>query len=229
MANKLLDLAKTKLGCGYVWGSQGEEKELTSEILNNYIKTFGRNRYVFHDSQGVVDASKWLGKQVFDCSGLIVYCLRQLGYIKANQDYNAEMFYNQLCTPITQKELKEGDLVFIKNENGEINHIGVYADNGMVVEAMGTRYGVMMGHLDRFNLFGRLKFEGLDVVVDSPAPDIVFVKTKVTYNGKEIQLDEKLINLKGRIQIPVRKIVEALGFVVRYNPDTDTVEITDYP
>ena len=163
MVNRLLELAKTKLGCGYVWGSDGEHEVLTQEDLNNYIKTHGRNHYVFNDSQGVVDASKWIGKQCFDFSGLIVYCLRKLGYINQNQDYNAEMFLSQLCTTVAYKDLKEGDLVFIKNEKNEINHIGIYAGDGKVVEAIGTRWGVCYGHIERFNLFGRLKFEGLNV------------------------------------------------------------------
>jgi hypothetical protein len=155
--NKLLELAKTKLGAGYVWGSQGET--LTAEKLQWFKNTFGPSHYVFNDNQGTVDASKWIGKQVFDCSGLVLWCLQQLGLIGAKQDYNAEMFYNQLCIPVTKAELKEGDLVFIKTQSGEISHIGIYKGNGDTVEAMSTRYGVTTGHIERFNLFGRLNFK----------------------------------------------------------------------
>lgn len=159
--NKLLELAKTKLGCGYVWGAQGEM--LTEEKLAWFKNTFGESHYVFQDSQGIVDAGKWINKQVFDCSGLILWCLQQLGYIPNNQDYNAEMFYNQLCKAITKAELKEGDLIFIKTGVGEIEHIGIYEFDGKTVEAMSTRCGVVEGNVDRFNLFGRLKFDGLEV------------------------------------------------------------------
>ena len=170
--NKLLELAKTKLGCGYVWGSQGEILSLNK--LNELKDTFGANHYVFQDSQGTVYAGKWLDKQVFDCSGLILWCLQQLGYISKDQDYNAEMFYTELCNPISKSELQPGDLVFIKTTYGEINHIGIYAGDGKTVEAKSTRLGVVQDNVNRFNLFGRLKFKGLEV------------EEMVTKNWKEI-------------------------------------------
>lgn len=163
MANKLLKLAQTKLDpqCGYVWGSQGEM--LTAEKLQWFKNTFGASHYKFSDSHGVVDAAKWIGCQVFDCSGLVLWCLQELGFIKKTLDYNADMFYRQLCTKVTRAELKPGDLVFVEDPNDSditIEHIGIYAGNNRVVHAQGTRYGVVKTALyDNFNYFGRLKFD----------------------------------------------------------------------
>ncbi|HEX9061110.1 MAG TPA: peptidoglycan endopeptidase, partial [Clostridia bacterium] len=79
--NKLLALARTKLGCGYVWGCQGEI--LTPQLLNTLKNKYGAQHYELGNG---VSASKWVGSQVFDCSGLIVWCLNELGFIAAGQD-----------------------------------------------------------------------------------------------------------------------------------------------
>lgn len=158
VTNRLVALAATLIGCGYVWGAQGET--LTPEKLKEFINDFGAKFYKFEDSQGVVDAAHWLGKQCFDCSGMILWCLQQLGFIPKDQDYNAEMFFTQLCTPIGYRELQPGDLLFRRSASGEIVHIAIYAGDGKTIEAMGTRYGVVIGDgsSNSFNLFGRLKF-----------------------------------------------------------------------
>lgn len=88
---KYLELAKSKIGCGYVYGPQGQT--MTAALLNTLISTFGIVHYEFHNSSGSVNANKWIGKQCFDCSGLIVWILQQMGLIKANQDYMAAALY----------------------------------------------------------------------------------------------------------------------------------------
>jgi cell wall-associated NlpC family hydrolase len=151
--NKLLALATTKIGCGYVWGAQGEM--ITDQKLKWFEDTFGVSHYVFKN----VNASKWIGKQAFDCSGLVLWCLQQLGVLANNRDYSAAGFYTELCTPITKTQLVPGDLAFCKNSSG-IYHIAIYAGNNKTVEAKSTSYGVVSGTLNSgFNVFGRLKLK----------------------------------------------------------------------
>lgn len=150
--SKLLELAKTKIGCGYVWGAMGEI--LTPEKLQWFKDVLGASHYDFNG----VSASKWLNMQVFDCSGLIQWCLSELGEITGAKVSAAYFYYNK-CIPIAYSDLQEGDLVFIKGSD-DINHIGIYAGNGQTVEAMGTAYGVVYGNVSRFNLFGRLREGG---------------------------------------------------------------------
>ena len=52
---------------------------------------------------------------------------------------------------------------------------------------------------------------------------------KVTYNGKEVKFDEQLINYKGRIQIPLRKVIEIFGKVIRWDEENKTAKISDLP
>ena len=90
---------------------------------------------------------------MFDCSGLIVWALQKLGSV--NGDYFARDLYANLCVPISKNELKSGDLCFEKKDT--ITHVGIY-DNGKVIHARGTNYGVVETELyDSFNVFGRLK------------------------------------------------------------------------
>ena len=156
MLEKFLEMAKTKIGCGYVYGSQGQT--MTAALLSTLVRSFGKSHFEFKDSAGTVDAKKWLGQQCFDCSGFIVWLLQQLGLLNKDQDYTAAALYSNLCTPITKAQLVPGDLVFIKDSSGIINHVGIYFGNGKTIEAIGTRKGVVQGDSARFNVYGRLKF-----------------------------------------------------------------------
>ncbi|HEX2924646.1 MAG TPA: NlpC/P60 family protein [Ruminiclostridium sp.] len=146
-------IINSKLGSGYVYGGQNDSP-LTKEDLDGLVKKFGRARYYF----GSYSAERWLGKQYYDCSGLVVYTLRKMSLIPVTADYSAQGIYSQLCRPITSKELRIGDLCFNKTDSG-IVHVGVYMGNGRVTHARGTFYGVVNTQLfPSFNTFGRLNF-----------------------------------------------------------------------
>lgn len=161
--SKLVELVKSKVGCGYVWGAQGEI--LTDAKYKWFKNTFGASHYEFPH----VSASKWIGKQCFDCSGLVVWALQELGLVPKNKDYTASMLYSQLCTPIKKEELVPNDLVFVKTD-GKITHVGIYVGNGKVVEAKGTSYGVVNSTLTGFNVFGRLKLKVPEATPVAPPP-----------------------------------------------------------
>ena len=144
MIDKFIELINSKIGCGYVFGSQGET--MTQERLNVLIKQQGITHY--HLANGV-KAEKWLGKQCFDCSGLVLWCLIQLGILPKDTDTTAQGLYNSYCVPITKEQLKQGDLVFIKGSKGTIGHVGMYNGNAKTVEAYGTAKGVVQGDVGR--------------------------------------------------------------------------------
>ena len=75
-----------------------------------------------------------------DCSGIIVGCLRDLALIKPTADYRAKDF-QKMCTPVSLKNLKAGDLVFDKPSNA--SHVGVYVGNNNVIESQGRDKGVV--------------------------------------------------------------------------------------
>lgn len=147
--SEFIKLLKTKIGCGYVLGSQGEI--MTQALLDSLSH--------WNTSTNNTIAKKWIGKQCFDCSGLIVWALQHLRFIGEEEDYTASALYTSKCTPVTKEQLQPNDLVFIKDSR--IRHVGIYIGDGKVIEAKGTSYGVVESTLANsgFNLYGRLKFE----------------------------------------------------------------------
>ena len=129
---------------GYVWGTYGRilDSSLYSNKLEQYPEEVGRySSYI---------ESNWLGGRTADCVGLIKgYCwlnaeTLQIGYATNGMpDIGADsMYYNA-----TDK----GSIDTIPEIPGlavwHAGHIGIYIGNGMVIEAKGTRYGVVKTNL----------------------------------------------------------------------------------
>lgn len=169
--NKLQEfvaIINSKLGEGYVYGGQNDQP-LTKEALAALVKIFGRSHYYYTN----YSAERWLGKEYYDCSGLIVYALRKTGLIPMVADYTSHNIFHTLCTPISKGQLKTGDLCFNNTSSG-IVHVGIYMGNNRVTHARGTFYGVVNTELfASFNTFGRLKF----LSANFPPIDISFEKS----------------------------------------------------
>ena len=132
-------------GWGYVWGTYGQT--LTSELLQYKLTQYpnGVGKYV-----DFIRAN-WLGRHTADCVGLI----KGYGWLSTDTmtiDYGThgmpdiganEMFYNAT---------RRGGIDTMPDTPGlavwKSGHIGVYIGNGEVVEAMGTKYGVVKTQLE---------------------------------------------------------------------------------
>lgn len=66
----------------------------------------------------------------YDCSGLTQWAYKQLGINISRSSYTQA---NE-CTKIDKNNLQLGDLVFWQS-GGTINHVGIYAGGGMVIDA----------------------------------------------------------------------------------------------
>ena len=132
-------------GWGYVWGTYGQV--LTPELLQ-YKQT------QYPDGVGKYAdfiRANWLGKHTADCVGLI----KGYGWLSTDTmtiDYGThgmpdiganEMFYNAT---------RRGGIDTMPDTPGlavwKSGHIGVYIGNGEVIEAMGTKYGVVKTQLE---------------------------------------------------------------------------------
>ena len=132
-------------GWGYVWGTFGQV--LTPELLQYKISQY---------PEGVGDEadfirSHWLNRRTTDCVGLI----KGYGWLSTDTmtiDYGThgmpdiganEMFYNAT---------RRGGIETMPDTPGlavwKSGHIGVYIGNGEVIEAMGTKYGVVKTQLE---------------------------------------------------------------------------------
>lgn len=107
--------------------------------------------------------SKWIGRMVTDCSGLLRWALYQLGETIAHQ---ARYQYTNYCDAKGKlangkredgKPVLPGTAVFLQGKESKIHHVGVYIGNDTVIEAKGTIYGVVTSHLNHWDHWGELK------------------------------------------------------------------------
>lgn len=80
----------------------------------------------------------------FDCSGLVYYVLKQLGY----SPYRTPADQYQHGTYVAKANLKEGDIVFFAGTGASgISHVGIYAGNGQFLHAPNSRSTVSYSDL----------------------------------------------------------------------------------
>ena len=146
-------------GWGYVWGTYGRvlTDDLLSAKLTQYPDNVGPYEEFIRDN--------WLGQHTADCCGLIKGYgwldteTMTFGYqINGMPDANANGLYYAAEVSGTIDTIPEipGLAVW---RNG---HIGVYIGGGEVIEAMGTRYGVVKTKLAERNFTHWLQVPGID-------------------------------------------------------------------
>ncbi len=132
---------------GYIWGRYGQV----------WTKA---NQAAATREQTVRWGEQWVGHHVADCSGLAYWAFATLGgYVF----HGSNTIWNQYVTGrcalkfgvrTDGKEILPGDPVFKKRtKNGAVNrhHIGYYAGDGAVIEAKGTRWGVVTSRLEEWD------------------------------------------------------------------------------
>lgn len=125
---------------GYVWGTFGHV--LTEGLFESKLAQYPE---ALSDNADFIRQT-WVGKRTTDCVGLI----KGYGWLDADSQ---EIIYNTNGMP----DLSANEIYHAASVSGTIDtipetpglavwhdgHIGVYIGNGEVVEAMGTRYGVV--------------------------------------------------------------------------------------
>ncbi len=144
-------------GWGYVWGTCGWV--LTEEMLEAKLTQYPESVGKYED----LIRSAWLGGRTADCVGLIKaygwldaasltigYGTNGMPDISANQ-----MFYAAQASGTIDTMPEVPGLAVWRD-----GHIGIYIGNGEIIEAMGTRYGVVKTQLSdgRFTHWLRVPF-----------------------------------------------------------------------
>lgn len=131
-------------GWGYVWGTYGDvlTESLFSYKLEQYPDDVGNYESFIRDN--------WLGGRTTDCVGLIK------GYGWLNPD-TLEIEYGTNDMPdigadsMYKSAAVSGPMDTMPDVPGlavwKSGHIGIYVGNGKVIEAMGTKYGVVKTNL----------------------------------------------------------------------------------
>ena len=128
-----------------------------------------RSAAVSTKGQAVVElAKKYLGTPYvyggsapggFDCSGFVYYLYKQMG-VTLNRVADDQM---RNGTWVPKDKLQPGDIVGFSNSSGYVNHVGIYAGNGMMIHSPQTgdvvKYeSIVTGNYSRRLVCGRRIF-----------------------------------------------------------------------
>ena len=131
-------------GWGYVWGTYGQvlTPELFQYKLTQYPEGVGQYADFIHNN--------WLGKHTADCVGLI----KGYGWLNADTmeiEYGTNGMPDIGANQMYYNATRKGTIDTIPEVPGlavwKSGHIGVYIGDGQVIEAMGTKYGVVKTQL----------------------------------------------------------------------------------
>ena len=129
---------------GYVWGTYGQI--LTSGLLESKVEQYPDAVGGYYD----FIVSNWLGGRTVDCVGLIK------GYSWLNDESHEILYGTNGMPDITADQMYEaatekGELSTIPEIPGlavwKPGHIGIYIGNGEIIEARGTRNGVIQSSI----------------------------------------------------------------------------------
>ena len=138
-ASVVIEFAKSKLGCGYIWSGYGQK--LTQALLDQLY-----NKYPTHIDKSIV--KKWIGKQVYDCSGLVHVAFQQ---VNINLIHHADSAWKQtswMTKGTISNYPKDKVLVlYRKNSEGTMVHTGIYIGGGKCIHAKGSAYGVVKDNM----------------------------------------------------------------------------------
>lgn len=131
-------------GWGYVWGTYGQvlTPELFQYKLTQYLEGVGQYADFIRNN--------WLGKHTADCVGLI----KGYGWLNAETmeiEYGTNGMPDIGANQMYYNATRKGTIDTIPEVPGlavwKSGHIGVYIGDDQVIEAMGTKYGVVKTQL----------------------------------------------------------------------------------
>ena len=93
-----------------------------------------------------------------DCSGLVVYCYRQVGLSVPHQSNSIKT----KGSSVDRSELRLGDVIVydLKGNDGTADHVAIYAGNGQVIHASSSKDAVVYGSLDMGKILTYRRFIG---------------------------------------------------------------------
>lgn len=157
-------------GWGYIYGTWGSlwTAERQAKATRDMTVKYG---------------SKWIGKMVTDCSGLLRWALYQLG---ESIVHHARYQYTDYCRNKGKlinglredgSSILPGTAVFLQGKEDKIHHVGVYVGDNTCIEAKGTIYGVVTSELSHWDHWGELimvDYSGETPVTPDKPEDVLF-------------------------------------------------------
>lgn len=134
----IYDWVNERIGDGYCWGATG--KTLTQAYLDQLIK-----QYPGHVSQS--QNSKYLGKTVWDCASFVRGAMKTVG-ISMVSGATSQVKKTKWQVFGTIDNLPKDKICCLYRWNGSsYQHTGIYCGDGYVVDARGSKSGVIKSTL----------------------------------------------------------------------------------
>ena len=183
-------------GGGYIYGSRGQ---LWTQAAQNRATR----------AQTIEYGQQWVGHRVWDCSGLAYWAFEQLGgYVYHGSNTIWNQYVTRRAKLIGGKresgEMLPGDPVFLtRMQDGKPNrhHIGYYVGNDTVIEAKGTKWGVVTSRLDHWDETAHwvnVEYEGGLIYMNMPTlrrgasgEDVKTLQNLLNENGYALTVDGK--------------------------------------
>ena len=145
-AAKAMEVYKLKPQAGYIWGTGGVL--WTEQRQKNLITKYNSDPERYSDLKlGALIGKKWIGHMVWDCSGLTSERAKKLG-LSFHHGSNSSYLYD--CAHKGKKtkgmKLPVGAWVYTGTASKK-PHIGIVVDEENVLEAQGTKTGVVMSKI----------------------------------------------------------------------------------
>ena len=175
-AEEFVKLVWTPLleGWGYIYGTAGR---LWTEALQRSWSEPPHKNYEKTKQYG----ARWIGRNVTDCSGLLVWALKWLGeeivHHARYQYTDASKYRGKLVDGkrTDGKQLLPGTAVFLQGSQEHIHHVGVYVGHNICIEAKGTQWGVVTSEPEHWDHWGELKVVDYTRAADienEPIPEV---------------------------------------------------------
>ena len=133
--------------------------------------------------------SQWIGRRVIDCSGVIAWACKQLNVTVSHHAHYLYTDYSTVKGKLINGRKQDGtiprigSLVYLSNDDGRKHHVGVYVGNNVVIEAKGTKWGVVTSNLAHWDSWSELKYiQYSSAPEDEFIPEIVELKKAITIN-----------------------------------------------
>lgn len=180
-------------GCGYIFATSGQiwTQEDQDAVESGKKKTGTAAQTEKTKQYG----GKWIGRHVYDCSGLWVALMARWG---AYVYHGSNTIWKQYCRDKGEiefgrkkggGEIKPGSAVFqYRKSDDKRHHIGTYIGGGKCVEAKGTYYGVVQSDISNWDEWGEIK--GIDYGGEAVNYPVV----KRGCKGAEVKTVQELLN-----------------------------------
>lgn len=202
-------------GCGYIYGASGTlwtqaaQNALVQSFVNKYGPGWKDNSIAKQDSRyrSALYGSKWIGKCVYDCSGLTMAIAREFG-ISLPHGSNSLFKGNYLSQKGILNEVPPVGALLFKSKGTDFYHVGVYVGAGRIVEAQGTQTGVVIStDLGSWSHYGLVKGIQYDYVpsnsISSGEPSLVGTVIVDSANNKGVNLRTKPSTANGKVVLTV--------------------------